>query len=152
MFGCLAIFLCTNILTSLIFNTIIISCVGLLFISQLIVVIINDIGSHNDQKKRFYLESGERVYNVDIDNVDLEINSKDKKLIKRVMELNIQTRNNSFFTVHNLWDSYYQRIKNAKTNVEKIEKINIEYIEYFSKIDKLIVIKENKDGTLVFKK
>lgn len=151
-FGCLTIFLCTNILTSVIFNVIIISCVGLFFISQLIVVIINDIGSHFDQKKRFYLESGERVYNVDIDNVDLEINSKDKKLIKRVMELNIQTRNNSFFTVYNLWDSYYQRIKNAKTNVEKIEKINREYIEYFSKIDKLIVIKENKDGTLVFKK
>lgn len=52
MFGCLAIFLCANILTSLIFNTIIISCVGLLFISQLVVVIVNDIGSYNDEKKR----------------------------------------------------------------------------------------------------
>ena len=152
IFGCLAIFLCANILTSLIFNIIIISCVGLLFISQLVVVIVNDIGSYNDENKRFYLESGERAHHGDIDNVDFEINSKEKKLIKRVMELHIQIRNNSFFTVYNLWDSYYQRIKNAKTNVEKIEKINMEYIEYFSKIDKLIVVKENKDGTLVFKK
>ena len=152
MYGCLAIFLCANILTSFIFNAIINSSVGLFFISQLIVVIINDIGSHNDQKKQFYLESGERANNGNIDNIDLEINSKDEKLIKRVMELNMQTRNNAFFTIYNLWDSYHQRIKTAKTNVEKIEKINMEYIQYFRKIDELIVIKENKDGTLVFKK
>ena len=141
-----------NILTSFFFNAIITSCIGLFFISQLVVLIVNEIGSYNDKKKRFYLESGERAHHGDIDNIDFEINSKEKKLMKRVMKLYIQSRNNPFFTVYNLWDSYYQRIKNAKTNVEKIEKINIEYIEHFSKIDKLIVIKENKDGTLVFKK
>lgn len=151
-FGCLTIFLCANILTSLIFNVIIISCVGLLFISQLVVVIVNDIGSHNDEKKRFYLESGEREHNGDIDNLDIGINGKHKKLINRLMKMHIQSRNNSYFTIYNLWDSYYQRIKNARKNVEKIEKINREYIEYFSKVDKLIVTKENKDGTLVFKK
>ena len=63
-----------------------------------------------------------------------------------------QNRNNSFFTIYNLWDSYHKRINNAKTSIEKIEKINMEYIEYFKKIDKLVVIKENKDGTLILKK
>lgn len=152
IFGFLTIFVCTNILPSIIFNTIIVSCVGLFLISQIIVVAINDIGSHTDEKKRFYLESGERLINDNISNIDLEIKGKNDKRIKRVVESYKQNRNNSFFTIYNLWDSYHKRINNAKTSIEKIEKINMEYIEYFKKIDKLVVIKENKDGTLILKK
>ena len=45
-----------------------------------------------------------------------------------------------------------KRSKRYVANLEKIEKINLEYIEYFKNVEKLVVIKENKDGTLVFKK
>ena len=97
------------------------------------------------------MESGEREINI-IDYENLSINNKHDKLIKKVLCLGVQTRNNPYFTIYNLRDSYHQRIKNARKDIEKIEKINLEYIEYFKNIDKLIVIKENKDGTLVFKK
>ena len=46
----------------------------------------------------------------------------------------------------------YGRIKKAKNDITKIENINKEYINYFKNIEKLVVLKENKDGTLVFRK
>lgn len=45
----------------------------------------------------------------------------------------------------------YIRIKKAKNDITKIEKINKEYVDYFKNVEKLVVVKENKDGTLVFR-
>ena len=68
------------------------------------------------------------------------------------MQFYQQSRYNDYFTIYNLKDSYRTRIKKAKKDIEKIEAINKEYIEYFKDIKNLVVVKENKDGTLVFKK
>ena len=74
------------------------------------------------------------------------------KLMSKVISLGIQQRNNTYFTIYNLRDSYYTKIEKAKNDITKIENINKEYINYFKNIEKLVVLKENKDGTLVFRK
>ncbi|MBQ9715880.1 MAG: hypothetical protein IJV77_05685 [Clostridia bacterium] len=73
-------------------------------------------------------------------------------LVNKVIECGIKQRNNPYFTIYNLKDSYHKRISKAKNDTAKIESINKDYINYFKNINNLVVVKENKDGTLVFKK
>lgn len=124
---------------------------GLFLINQLIIMLINDIGSWKDDKKRFYLETGTREV-CDFENLPLTVKDKNSKLTNKIISLGIQQGNNSYFTIYNLRDSYNTRIKKAKNDIAKIESINREYINYFKNIEKLVVLKENKDGTLVFRK
>lgn len=149
---CLAICVSINLFSNSIFILISALMLGFVMISNIGVMVINDIGANKDEKKKFDLESGERENVVSSNNVDFEIKGKDKKWAKGMMKIFKETKNNPYFTVHNLWDSYYASIKQANNNAEKIEEINIEYIKYFRKMEKLVVVKENKDGTLIFKK
>jgi hypothetical protein len=121
---------------------------GLILLSQLVIVLINDIGSHRDEKKRFYLESGERET---ISPIPESLLPKDNKLMSKVIQLSINSRNNTYFTTYNLWDSYHVRLKEAGKDIEKRNKVNLDYIKYFRNIDYLIVIKENKSGSLQLK-
>ena len=140
-----------NVVTEIVLNVLFIVAIGLLFISSFVIVIINDIGSHKDDKKRFYLETGERkVY--EIQDIPSFVDNLNNKLMSKVISLGIQQRNNTYFTIYNLRDSYYTKIEKAKNDITKIENINKEYINYFKNIEKLVVLKENKDGTLVFRK
>lgn len=148
--GIVVIFVCAHFVTVTILNILLIVAVVVLFISQLIVTIINDIGSHKDDKKRFYLATGERMVGK-LENVPTDNVNKNDKLMSKVISFCVQRRNNSYFTIYNLRDSYYIRIKKAKNDITKIEKINKEYVDYFKNVEKLVVVKENKDGTLVFR-
>lgn len=127
-----------------------IACVTVIFslLSQLIIVIINDIGSYRDKKKRFYLETGEREGILNIPEFPL---SSENKLVSKVMQLAISSRNNPYFTKYNLWDSYHTRIKEAGKDPCKRNRVNLDYIEYFKNMDHLVVIKENKSGSLQLK-
>ena len=87
----------------------------------------------------------------DVNNLERLNDTINNKFMANVIKEYVKTRNNSYFTIYNLRDSYYKRIKKAKQDAAKIEKINKEYIEHFKNIEKLVVLKENKDGTLIFK-
>jgi hypothetical protein len=117
-------------------------------LSQLIIVTINDIGSHRDKKKRFYLETGEREGVLNVPEIPL---SSENKLMSKVMQLAISSRNNPYFTKYNLWDSYHTRIKEAGKDPCKRNRVNLDYIEYFKNMNHLVVIKENKSGSLQLK-
>lgn len=150
-FGILSILLSLKVISNFLFFVIVGSACMALFISSILVIIVNDIGSYKDDKKRFNLEMGERELQNGLEKIEMPGKHKENKLIKNAMSTIVKTRNNPYFTIYNLRDSYYRRIKKANGDEAKIEKINREYIDYFKNIDNLIVIKENKDGTLVFK-
>ena len=123
-------------------------------IASLIIIAINDIGSHKDKKKKFYNETGERCSQ---QTADLLINTvktalkTGNKLVDKVMQQDFENRFNPYYTIYNLWDSYWRRISKAGKDEQKIEEINLQYIEYFKNIEKLVVIKENKDGSFQLK-
>lgn len=129
---------------------IVLMCCG--FLSGVAVVILNDIGSHFDEKKKFYLEKGERTL---IENGQAAIDElpegKGGKLIKKVMRCRLEKTNNAYFTIYNLRDSYFAEVNHAKGNAEKTEKINKKYIERFKNIEKQVVVREKAGGVLVFK-
>lgn len=147
LLGILSILLILNILSQSAFRIIISSIAFLIIFAEIFIVIINDIGSCKDKKKRFYLATGER----EITELEDLILDKQNKQITKAIKLSYQMRYNSYFTIHNLRASYYRRINEAKKDPIKTEKINKEYIEYFKNIKKLVVEKENKDGSLVLK-
>ena len=60
LFGVLSILLILNILSPYAFRIIVSSIVLSVFFAEFFIVIINDIGSRKDEKKRFYLATGER--------------------------------------------------------------------------------------------
>lgn len=126
----------------------VISLTGLILLSQLVICLINDIGSHRDEKKRFYLENGERE--VIANQMDFSSVSENK-FMSKVIQRSIETRNQPYFTIYNLWDSYRVRLKEAGNDLQKRNKVNLDYIEYFKNIQHLVVIKENKDGSLQLK-
>ena len=137
-----------DLINTTVMNVSVISSTVLILLSQLVIVMINDIGSHRDEKKRFYLENGERET---IPPIPESLLPKDNKLMSKVIQLSINSRNNTYFTIYNLWDSYHVRLKEAGKDIEKRNKVNLDYIEYFRNIDYLMVIKENKSGSLQLK-
>ena len=124
------------------------SIMTLEFFTQLIIALINDIGSRKDEKKKFYLEQGARK-TVSFTPMP-EIGSGDK-IAEKAIEYFVSNRNNAYFTVHNLWDSYHRRLKEAKNDPQKQNQVHLDYIEYFKSIEHLVVVKENKNGLLQLK-
>lgn len=122
--------------------------VGLIFLSTFIIVLINDIGSHRDKKKKFYLEYGEREI---APIAPQSLLPCDDKLVSKVIQLTLDNRNHTYFTIYNLWDSYHVRLKEAGKDTQKRNKVNLDYIGYFKNIKNLKVIKENKSGSLQLK-
>ncbi len=125
---------------------------GVMFLIEFAICVINDIGHNLDEKKRFYMEAGEReasAYpaNTPVDIIEGSLNS----LSKRVMKVYANDRFNEYFTIYNLYDSYYSAIASKKGDKTKIEQVNVEYINYFRNIEKLVVVKECKNGVLKLK-
>ncbi len=121
---------------------------GLGMISMFLIAVINDIGARKDQKKQFYLESGERE---NVFQMPKEMLSGVGKHTATIIQIYVNNRNNAYFTVYNLWDSYHVRLKQAKNDAQKKNRVQLDYIQYFRNIDRLVVIKENKDGSLQLK-
>lgn len=121
---------------------------GLGLISMLAIAVINDIGARKDQKKKFYLESGERE---NVFQMPKEMLSGVGKHAAAIIQIYANNRNNAYFTIYNLWDSYDVRLKQAKNDAQKKNRVQLDYIQYFRNIDRLVVIKENKDGSLQLK-
>ena len=71
--------------------------------------------------------------------------------MSKVIKLSLDNRNNPYFTVHNLWDSYHRRLKEAKNDPQKQNQVHLDYIEYFKNMEHLVVVKENKNGSLQLK-
>ena len=145
IFGLLQYFDCITTKTA---DAIYLLIVGLNLSSILAIVLNNDIGSHRDQKKKFYLENGERETRPELSE---SILPKDNKYRAMAIQLWMDRRNNTYFTIYNLWDSYYIRLKTASNDGQKSNQVNIDYIEYFKNIDNLVVVKENKNGSLQLK-
>lgn len=125
---------------------------GCVFVSSCAVVILNDIGSHFDEKKKFYLEKGERTLIEDAQAVTEKLpGGRQGKLIKKVMQYKLKMTNNAYFTIYNLRDSYFAEVRNAKGDMEKTEEINKKYIERFKNIENLVVVREKAGGVLLFK-
>ena len=148
VFVILAIFCCVDLINTMVLNIIVVWSTCLILLSQLVIVLINDIGSHRDEKKKFYLENGERETTPPIPESSLP---KNNKLMSKVIQLSMDSRNHTYFTIYNLWDSYRVRLKEAKNDAQKRNQVNLDYIEYFKNIDDLVVIKENKSGSLQLK-
>ena len=150
--GIMALFLGLDMIPSAAFLAVCLGMMGAAVLVGLAIVILNDIGSHLDEKKKFYLEKGERTL---IENGQAAIDElpegKGGKLIKKVMRCRLEKTNNAYFTIYNLRDSYFAEVNHAKGNAEKTEKINKKYIERFKNIEKLVVVREKAGGVLVFK-
>ena len=121
---------------------------ALFFFSNFAIAIINDVGSRRDEKKKFYLQEGERQSVSFPQDVTIPNTEKPMADVIRIWATN---RNNSYFTIHNLWDSYRTRLKEARNDPQKQNQVHIEYIEYFKNMENLVVIKENKNGSLQLK-
>ena len=124
------------------------SMLALFFFSAFAIAIINDVGSRRDEKKKFYLQEGERQSVSFPQDVTIPNTEKPMADVIRIWATN---RNNSYFTIHNLWDSYRTRLKEARNDPQKQNQVHIEYIEYFKNMENLVVIKENKNGSLQLK-
>lgn len=121
------------------------SVMAMVYFSAFVIAMVNDIGSRRDEKKKFYLETGERQTMLfpkesHIPNAD--------KLTTDVIRLWTSNRNQPYFTIHNLRDSYRTRLKEARNDPQKQSQVNLDYIEYFKNIEHLVVVKENKNGSL----
>ncbi len=134
-----------DLIDTKVMNVIVISSTVFIFLLQFVIIMINDIGSHRDEKKKFYLENGERET---IPPIPESLLPKDNKLMSEVIQLSMNSRNNPYFTIYNLWDSYHVRLKEAGKDTEKRNQVNLDYIEYFRNINHLVVKKENKSGSL----
>lgn len=132
------------------FITVGLSCMS--FFSTFIVAVINDIGSRKDDKKIFYMEKGNRepikIAEEEIDNMSFPQNDR---MLKKVLKQSVKFRNNAYFTIYNLRDSYAKLVNSKKNDLEQIEKINQTYIQYFKNIKNLVVVKEMKNGVLILK-
>ena len=125
---------------------------ALCFAGEFFIVVLNDIGSFKDEKKKFYPESGEREV-VQFSKADFSPPShskSDRYLNKIIMQIWASTQN-PYYTIHNLRMSYITEMNKKKHGPEQKEKVNRRYIEYFRNIEKLSVTEEKKDGTLVLK-
>ena len=123
-------------------------------IYSLIIIMINDIGSHKDRKKKFYNETGERYSQQTaelLNNTLYDTLKTGNKLVDRVMQQQFKDLSSPYYTIHSLRQSYWNMIYKAGNDAQKIEEINLQYIEYFKNIEKLVVIKKNKDGSLQLK-
>lgn len=121
------------------------SVATLVYFSAFAIAMVNEIGSRRDEKKKFYLETGERQtvpfpQEPAIPNAD--------KLMTDVIRIWASNRNQPYFTIHNLWDSYRTWLKEAGNDPQKQSQVNLDYIEYFKNIEHLVVVKENKNGSL----
>lgn len=148
VFATLGVLCYVDLINTTVMNVCVVSSTGFILFSQLVIVLINDIGSHRDEKKKFYLENGERET---ISPMPESWLPKDNQLMSKVIQLSMNSRNNPYFTIYNLWDSYHVRLKEAGKDAEKRNKVNLDYIEYFKNMKYLIVIKENKSGSLQLK-
>lgn len=115
------------------------------YLSMFVIILINDIGSRKDEKKKFYLEEGKRAT---VSHARMPPIASGNKMVDKVIQYSIGKRNNAYFTVYNLWDSYYARLKEARNDPQKQNQVNLDYIEYFKNIEHLVVLKENKNGSL----
>lgn len=119
---------------------------------EVFICIFNDIGSHRDEKFKLFPSGFEReVSNISdaVNNVDFSKNKRENKLLQRVMKGYNTLANNEYYTIYNLRQSFNIRIDKAKSDKDKIAKINADYLNYFKNLDKLEITKENKDGSLV---
>ncbi len=129
---------------------------GVLLLSMLLLYIvvaaINTVGCWKDERKRFYLESGERVVDKVIE-APLK-NGKPQKgrgLLKDSWGRPI-TMDNPFFTIYNLQQSYWRElVLYKKDGEERLEEIHQRYIEYFKNIERLVVVEEKEEYLLVLK-
>ena len=147
LFAVLGIFRYFDLISTRGIFAIVFASTALILLSQLLIVTVNDVGSYRDKKKKFYLENGERAVAPPLPDMLPDGNT----LTSKVMKLYFDNRNNPYYTLHNLKDSYHVRLKEAKGDPQKIDKVNLDYIEYFKNIERLVVIKENKNGSLQLK-
>ena len=82
-------------------------------------------------------------------NATLE--EEDNEKLWKVINLFEESRNHPYFTIHNLRDSYHTRLKEAKNDFQKQKQVHLDYIEYFKNMEHLVVVKENKNGSLQLK-
>lgn len=148
VFALLAFFCCAGVLDVKAVHAVAFVTIGLIIISQLVIVLINDIGAHRDEKKKFYLEHGEREVH---STVSESSSLSGDKLMSEVIRFSARVRNQPYFTVYHLWDSYFVRLKQAKKDEQKRNQVNLDYIEYFKNVEFLVVVKENKNGSLQLK-
>lgn len=145
--GFLVMFVSIDLLAANVFAICVFCLIALYILGELAVIIVNDIGSHLDDKKKFYMKEGGSQTEKIAEDIHDQQDSKKDKLIKKRRDL----VNNEYFTIWNLWDSYRKLVHKYSSDVEQIEKINIMYIEYFRNIKNLVVVKEEKNGVLILK-
>ena len=131
VFATLGVLCYVDLINTKVMNAVVISSTVLILLSQLVIVMINDIGFHRDEKKKFYLENGERKT---IPPTPESLLPKDNKLMSKVIQHSMNSRNNACFTMCNLWDSYHVRLKKAGKGIEKRNKVNLDYIEYVAEM------------------
>lgn len=112
---------------------------------NVIVCIINDIGSHFDEKKEFYPESEKINLSGNEDKIEI-IDDTEEKSAKEIIKIN--NLNKEYYTIYDLWQSYYIEMRTANAE-EKKDSINSKYIKYFKNIKNLVVKKEYKSGKLL---
>ena len=123
-----------------------------LFLADFAIALLNDIGSHLDGKKKFYLEKGEREVLKNAEEIPQELaTGKQGKLLAKMMQDRLEKTNNGYFTIYNLRASYLAESERAKRSAKKTEEVNRKYIECFKNIQELVVVREQENGVLVFK-
>ena len=146
--GIMAVLRLANLVHANVIYTVCLVIFGLFYLSSFVVAMINEIGYRRDKKKKFYLEHGEREVAPPIPQSALP---GDNAPASKVMQLAFDNRNHAYFTIHNLWDSYHIRLREAGKDTQKRNKVNLDYIGYFKNIKNLKDIKENKSGSLQLK-
>jgi len=147
VFGMLGAFRYVDWLSTKALYAITFSIICLLYLSTFAVAMINEIGFRKDEKKRFYLEAGER----DTVSKIPESAVSNHAPVAKAVKASFYQQNHTYFNVYHLWDSYRVRLKEAKDDAQKRNQVNLDYIEYFKNIKHLIVVKENKNGSLQLK-
>lgn len=150
--GIMALFLGLDMIPSAAFLAVCLGMMGAAVLVGLAIVILNDIGSHLDEKKKFYLERGEREILKNAEELPRALAAgRQGKLLAKIMQVRREKTNNGYFTIYNLRDSYIAELEHAKKSAKKTEEVNRRYIEYFKNIEDFVVVREKENGVLVFK-
>lgn len=121
----------------------------LLFFSTFAIAVVNEVGARRDEKKRFYLLAGEReVHPVSDGDAARIAEVTGNPLAEGILKRYSETHENSYFTLHNLRESYRVHLARAGRDTQRAEAVHARYAEYFRRIEELAVTLENRDGSL----
>ena len=117
--------------------------------SLLAILLLNDIGSHRDQRKKFYAENGQRELQPFPEEFEATKLTQKEQNLWNIVKHTHDLRNTPHYNLYHLKDSYHAELKCARNDPAKVDQVQLKYIAFFKTMERLVVVKEQKNGVLI---